>query len=105
MTAFSPSDLPPSVNTLEKLLVWGNTVMQHINLKTLAIDDGEDNQVLAIASSIATNAYSAQSNTPYSFNVFAQSVVPLTDDYLLGGRPWESAIELSATPIPEIFKS
>jgi hypothetical protein len=100
MTTFNPADLPSTITSLERLCVWANTVLRHLNRTTTYLE--ETNRVEYNAQSSIIEVSPADSPVkPYHFT---RTAIPLGEDYLLG-KAWEYAEELSSNPIPTQFKS
>lgn len=102
MTAFNPSDIPPSVTTLEQLAVWSIDTLNHLYPTTYALVEGRT-QDLAIASAVVGNTPSNDSPTPYLYLFSFRGLLPLTSDYRLYGNNWEGAISLGNSVIPAFF--
>jgi len=102
MTAFSPSDLPPSVTTVEQLAVWSMTLLNHLYPETLAIDEGRT-QDLAVVGAVVQNAPSPNSSTPYLYLYSCRALLPLASNWRLYGNEWQGAIALGNAALPAHF--
>lgn len=100
MTAFVKADLPDSINTVEKLAVWAETLLQHLNpeLTVIEASGGLDRAVLSQPWFITASA-------PPTWRVISRSSIQLTSTWQRGGKIWNFATELSATAIPSEFKT
>lgn len=97
MSAFSPSDLPATVNTLEKLLVWAGAAFHKINRTATAVEGtGSPSRVAQFG------IYTVESNNTDRV-IMRQSLV-LDPDYAIDGKPiWENVTATSTDAIPSEF--
>lgn len=101
MTAFNKgTDLPDSINTVEKLAVWVETLLQHLNSETLAIEAAGGQDRVAISQPW----FIAASNPP-TWRVISRSSIQLSPNWQRGGKIWNFAQELGTTAIPSEFKT
>lgn len=97
MTAFNKNNIPNSVNTLEKLVVWAGAALHQIN-KEVAEIEGVGGLVRAAQFGIFNIE---QNNTN---RVITRSSLKLDDDFAIDNKPiWENVQELSQTAIPSQF--
>jgi hypothetical protein len=100
MTALNlATDIPSSVNTVEKLNVWSGLLLANI-FPTLIAVEGASYQERA-----------AQANPFYVPNdlknrLIVRTSLVLSPDYLIGGaKTWTFVQELGTTAIPPVFRS
>jgi len=106
MTAFTRADLPASIDTVEKLVVWGENLLAFLNPKITAVE--------------GTSAADAVTLRICQFNPYFISAVPedahwrsvartsirLNSNWQSGGtKIWTHAAEISTTVIPIEFKA
>lgn len=106
MTAFAKTDIPDSVNTLEKLIVWAANTLNYINPKTTAIEG----TTAADAATIRVTQFSpyfvtAVADDPH-WRVIMRQSIRLNSNWQLGTtKIWTHATEISSTVLPADFKS
>ncbi|WOB42980.1 hypothetical protein HNI00_07290 [Thermoleptolyngbya oregonensis NK1-22] len=100
MTAFSPSDLPSTVNTLEKLLVWAATVAQHLYPTDQILEaPGVDEYV-----AVSAPWYLTATGSPQWRCISRQSIL-LSPNWQRGEAGiWEFAQPFGSLTIPPEFK-
>ena len=97
MTAFTTSQIPSSVNTLEKLVLWATTALQYINPTTVS-EEGEG----FVEKAVSSNTFYVQSANRHVF--LGRVSIGVSPDRIVGGaKHWTYAQELSQDPIPAIF--
>ena len=97
MSAFSPSNLPTSVDTLEKLLVWAGAAFYKINRTATAVEG------TGTASRVAQfGIFTVESNNTDRV-IMRQSLV-LDPDYAIDNQPvWANVTQTSTEAIPSDF--
>lgn len=100
MTAFSKADLPDSINTVEKLAVWTDTLLQHLNAELTVIEaaGGTDRAVVS-------QPWFITAANPPTWRVISRSSIQIQNTWQRGGKIWNFAQELSGATIPSEFKS
>jgi hypothetical protein len=100
MTAFTPTDIPSSVNTLEKLIVWASTIMNDLYTDTTAIEStGNAERVCQSAPFLITAV------TPPTWRVVSRTSIPLQPTWRRQQKIWQFAIDIGSASIPTEFKS
>ena len=101
MTTFQSTDLPASVNTVEKLAVWAATVLNHLYPETTAIEATGDGERVAQASPFEVTAVE-----PTQWRHIARTSIPLNRNWQRGAsKLWANAEDLGSSSIPTEFKS
>lgn len=103
MTAFATNQLAPSVNTVERLLLW---------IRNMSYDTMAAAQVQYI-DAITGNITTAQRVTIGEFrdtqgvlNYTVTIMVPVSNEILSGAaKPWTYALSMSEIPIPATYGS
>jgi hypothetical protein len=99
MTAFSPSDIPTNINTLEKLALWLGSALASCNPNTMAIEaPNYSTRVCQVGTFLieADNKYRS----------IIRFSIPINSDFLIGvNNPWTYAEELSSNELNPLFKS
>lgn len=98
MVAFSPSNLPSSVNTVEKLMVWGASILQELHFQMEVQESPGVIEKVAVAQLFPTNV-----NGAYSHRMACRASVPMSGTYLQGGKIWTYAQDLSNASIPASY--
>lgn len=101
MTVFSTSDLPSSVNSLEKLIVWAGTILNELYADTTAIE--AVGQATRVAES--DQFYITADPTP-KWRCIQRQSIPLQPAWRRGNaKIWTFAVDLGSAPIPTEYKS
>lgn len=101
MTAFVTTDLPASVNTVEKLAVWSATVLNHLYPDLTAIEENGQAELTAQASPFLINAVS-----PSQWRNIQRLSIPLDRNWQRGNDGiWASCQDLGSSAVPTEFKS
>ena len=101
MTAFTTSDLPSSVNTVEELVVWGLCVLNELY----------PNQTIVEAAGRASRQaecapfYIEAASTP-TWAMIGRCVLPMASTWRQGTvKPWAAVSEIGTVAIPAGYKS
>ncbi|MBD2775174.1 glucose-6-phosphate dehydrogenase [Iningainema tapete] len=98
MTAFSTSDIPSNIDTLEKLAAWVGLSLASINLTLTAIEAPNYSQRTCQAGTFFIDADNKH-------RLLIRVSLPMSSDHLSGtSNPWTYAEALSQTAIPNEFK-
>lgn len=100
MTAFSTADLPASVNTVEKLVVWAGSILAEVNPNATAI---EGPGVSARTATCVPYFIPEGPPTPEYRLILRQSLL-LEGDWRTG-KMWENISNISSAAIPTAYKS
>lgn len=100
MVAFSPSNLPSSVNTVEKLAVWASSILQELHFQQ------EIQEAPGVIEKVATSQpFPVQVNGQYQMRIASRTSLPLANTYLQGGKIWTHVQDLSNASIPASYTS
>lgn len=106
MTAFSPSDIPASINTLEKLSLWVDNVLNYLNPKTTAVEGTNTADAVNVRVSQFSPYFISAVADDAHWRVVSRKSIRLNSNWQSGStKIWTHAIELSTTAIPAEFKS
>ncbi|MDG2989491.1 hypothetical protein L3556_00875 [Candidatus Synechococcus calcipolaris G9] len=101
MTAFASSDLPSSVNSLEKLVVWSQMVLNHLYPNMTAIE--APNTAIRVATS---GLFYIVDSDPATWRHVGRNSIKLDSNFQRGAaKIWTFANDLGSTAIPTEFKS
>lgn len=101
MTAFTPSDIPSEINTVEKLEAWASTLLSNLNPDQTAVETTG-----SLTRTASSAPFYITASDPATWRNISRVSVPLSKDWQGGGNQiWNYVQELSATPIPASFKS
>lgn len=101
MVAFLTTDLPTSINSVEKLNVWSSWVLQHLH-PTMTVIESSGNAQLAVTSS----PFFVTVSDPAVWRLISRSSISLNSNWQRGaGKIWTFANDLSSASIPTEFKS
>lgn len=100
MTALTKADIPDNINTVEKLAVWCDTLLQHLNpeLTVIEASGGVDRAAISQPWFITASA-------PPTWRVISRTSIQVQANWQRGGKIWNFAQELSGATIPSEFKS
>lgn len=99
MTAFTTSDLPASINTVEKLAVWASMVLTHLNPSITTIEATGNAQRVATSAPFEITAVD-----PLEWRNIARLSIKLHPNWIRQGKRWEHAQDLGSASIPAEFK-
>ncbi len=101
MVAFQPTDLPSSVNTVEKVQVWAATVLQHLHPELTVIEAPGQNQL-----AVTAQPYWISVSDPPTWRYVSRTSIALSSNWQRGAsKLWTHAQDLSNQAIPSEFKS
>lgn len=97
MSAFDKNNIPSTVNTLEKLVVWSGLALHTLNKTGTAVEGS------TVAARVAQfGIYNVESTN--TNRVILRQSIELNDDFAFDGKPiWENAKNLSEVAIPTEF--
>lgn len=97
MTAFNKNNIPTSVDTLEKLVVWSGLALHTLNKTATAIEGS------TVAARVAQfGVFNIESSN--TIRAILRQSIEINDDYAFDGKPvWENAKTLSEDTIPTEF--
>lgn len=100
MVAFSTSDIPSTITTVERLLVWGNSLM----------NDLHPNQIILEATDYAERVcqsapFLVTATDPPEWRVISRTSIGLNSQWRRQGKIWVHALEVSSQSIPTDYKS
>lgn len=102
MTALNPStQIPASVDTLEKLAVWALYVLQDLNFDTTLVEQ-TNGQPIPVATITPFNVRSSDFSGIRAIGRFS---IPVSGDFAADSRAWVGVEELSTTAIPAAYTS
>jgi hypothetical protein len=100
MTAFSPTDLPSGINSVEKLEVWTMTLMNELYPTLTAIEAaGAADRVVQSAPFYVT------ASDPQTWRVISRSSIPISPIWRRQGKLWLYAQDIGSLAIPTEYKS
>lgn len=101
MTALNLStDIPSSINTVEKLIVWSNALMSELYQETLVVEAVNVQERVFQYSPFLVTAVD-----PSIWRVINRSSIELDKNWRRQGKIWTYAKEVGTIPIPTDFKS
>lgn len=101
MVAFNAAtDLPSTVNTVEKLIVWSNSLMSDL-FRDVAIVEGV-NQTERVFN---TNIFHITAVEPSEHRVITRASIAVSPNWRRVGKLWLTATDVGVVPIPAEYKS
>ena len=99
MTAFSPADIPSSVNTVEELAIWALTILNELYpAVTVTEVAGRANRSAECA------PFYLDAASPQGWYMIGRCVLPMPANWRQGSKPWASVNEIGTTAIPGGYK-
>lgn len=100
MTAFTPADLPASVDTVEKVAVWAVSALSEINPDAVAIEGPNSTNPIATA-----NPFYIPIGPPTpEHRIICRTSLKLEGDWRTG-KIWENVENISNTALPAGYSS
>lgn len=101
MVAFQTTDIPSSVNSLEKLLVWANSVLNEVAPSVTAIEATGSAERVA-----NSGVFQISATDPVTWRCISRTSIPLSSQWRRGqGKLWTYAQDVSSAAIPTEYKS
>jgi hypothetical protein len=100
MTAFSASDLPSQINSLEELAAWATATLAALYPTEFILEAPRVEEQVATSNPFQILA----SGTP-DWRLISRTSLKLPEDWQGKGRPWELVQPIGTLPIPTEFKS
>lgn len=100
MTAFTPSDLPTQINTLEEVAAWAVAVLSSLYPSEFVIEAPRVEEQVA-----TSNPFQILATGVPEWRLISRTSLKLPDNWQGRGRPWELVQEIGTIPIPTEFKS
>lgn len=100
MTAFATTDLPASINTVEKLAVWACQLLGYLYPDLTVVE--ATNQAARV---IQTGPFEVTAVTPTEWRQITRLSMPLNRNWMRDGDMWQQAQDIGSLPIPAEFKS
>jgi hypothetical protein len=100
MTAFTPTDIPAAVNSLEKLEVWTMTILNDLYPTLTTIESTGSADRAAQSAPFYVSA-----SDPPTWRVISRSSIPLQATWRRQGKLWIYANDLGSSAIPTEYKS
>ncbi|WP_013320802.1 hypothetical protein [Gloeothece verrucosa] len=99
MTAFTSSDIPATINTLEKLHVWSGMILNYLYPETTVIESTGN------AARVATSApFEITAVSPPEWQNISRTNIKLNKNWQRQGKRWEHANDIGSASIPAEFK-
>jgi hypothetical protein len=97
MIAFTKSQLPDNIDTLEKLIAWAGTACYQLNKIATAVEGA------GVAQRVSQfGIFNVESNS--TNRVILRQSFELEEDFAINGKPiWEEVKELSQDGLPAVF--
>lgn len=100
MTAFTSADLPPSINTVEKLIIWSTTLVSDLYRDTSVIEASGQAERVAQASPFLFTA-----TDPSVWRYVSRISLELEPNWRRTGKVWQYAKDIGTIAIPSDYKA
>lgn len=105
MTDFTPSDLPPSVNTVERVLAWAAEVLSS-NYPDVRITELLDNAGNPLPQRVAqSDRYYVSATNPGSWRLVVRVSLPLNPSFQFNGPVYKNIDPIGSVPTNAGFKT
>lgn len=100
MTAFVTSDLPATIDSLEKLAVWVGVCLNNLNPDLTAIEAPNISELVATA-----HPYAVTASGVFEWRMITRQSIKLNSNWQRAGKIWIHAQPISTTALPPDFRS
>lgn len=98
MTAFAPTQIPASVDTVEKLAVWATELLSYLYHEETFIEEVGRSEL-----AVTAGPFQIAANNTVTFRHIARAAIELNRDFKSGGDIWGYAQPLGNLTIPANF--
>lgn len=100
MVAFSASDIPNTVNTIEGLTAWGTSILNYLHFQQ------EIQEAPGVVEKVAVSqAFPINNNGVYEWRLVSRASCKINPEFQGTGKVWNHVVPLSNASIPNDFKS
>jgi len=100
MTTFATSDLPTTIDTLEKLAVWVGVALNNINPDLTALEAPNISELVSTA-----HPYAVTASGIFEWRMITRQSIKLNSNWQRTGKIWVHAQPISGTALPADFRS
>lgn len=100
MTAFVTTDLPATVDTIEKLAVWAGVVLNNLNPDLVAVEAPGISELVATA-----HPYAVTASGVFEWRLITRQSIKLNPNWQRAGKIWIHAEPISTLALPQDFRS
>lgn len=100
MTSFNTSQLPASIDTVEKLAVWASVTLNYLYFDEFVTESRNSN--VRVAQSAPFNITATD---PIQWRQISRQSIELNPDWVSSGKLWEFAKPIGNSTIPSDFQS
>ena len=100
MTAFTTADIPPTIDSLEKLAVWVGLALNNINPDLTAIEAPNISELVATA-----HPYAVTASGTFEWRMITRQSIKLNSAWQRSGKIWTHALPISTVALPTDFRS
>lgn len=98
MTAFAANQLPADIDSVEKLVAWGSSVLAELYKNpSIVVSPGNSERVAQ------QNIYYFTSNDPATERLLSVSYLPIADNWRSVGKIYKAAQSLGTSTIPASY--
>lgn len=106
MTAFVKTDIPDSVDTVEKLALWLGNLLNYLNPSASAVEGTSEEDLESVRSAQFFPYLIKKSSTEQNWQVVTRQSITINPDWQTGeNKIWTYAQEISTSSIPAAFKA
>lgn len=99
MVAFVPADIPSNVNTVEKLVVWGNTILSDLYPDLTRVESA--GQAVRL---VQSGPFLIEATTPSQWVIISRSSLSLPSNWRRNGKIWVNVTDIGPSAIPPEYK-
>lgn len=100
MVAFTASDIPSTINTIEALNAWTGAILNYLHFQQEIQEAPGVTEKVAVSQTFPLN-----NNGVYEWRLVSRSSLKINAEYQSVGKVWRHVVPLSNASIPVDFKS
>lgn len=99
MTTFAVTDIPATINSVEKLAVWANQVLNHL-YPSVTFEENAGQSIRAAQCS----PYEVAITSPPEYRFYGRLTFKLNRNWQQTGKLWEHALDLGSLGVPPAMR-
>lgn len=100
MTAFTPADLPPTINSVEKLAVWAAEVLQNLYPNLTTVEFLNESGTPQNSRVVESCKFFLTAPNPPEWRHLSRFSFRLSPNHQVEGKIWEHIQDLGTSAIP-----
>lgn len=100
MTAFTATQIPVTIRSVEQLVVWGMEILQHNYPSLEVVEFLDDNGDPVSRRAVESNKFFYTAPNPAQWRHSSRLSVPVSNQHQVSGHIWNHVKEFGDLPIP-----